>query len=291
MPFAANGAVRLFFETIGPADAPPVLLLNGAGKQAIDAHDGFCALLVARGFRVVRYDQRDTGRSTGFPAAGADASGVAAAIAAGRTPKLVYDAGDLAADAVAVLDAAGIERAHLFARSLGAYVAQVVALRHPERVASLTLAMAFSRSIGATVTPERLHALDSEHFASVDDFIARSLATARAVGNPAYFDAALLTAGAAAAWARGVHPGAAARHFAVGLAAADLRPALAALRLPVEVIGGALDRVVPAALAAETAVAISRATLTMLADMAHEGPPPLWPRWVEKFAASAARAI
>lgn len=290
MPFATNGKVRLFFEAIGPERAPVALLLNGAGKQAIDAPDGFCALLVERGFRVIRYDQRDTGRSSQFVSAGADAAGVAASLAAGESPSLAYDAGDLAADAIAVLDAADAHSANIFGRSLGAYIAQVVALQQPHRIRSMTLAMAFSRGIGGSVAPARLAQLDSEVFDSSADFVARAVATARLLGNPAYFDEVVLTADAERAWARGVHRGAAARHFAVGLAAADLRPALAGLRIPVQVIQGGLDRVIPVALGEETAASIAGAKLAVLSDMAHEGPAQLWLRWAEMFAANAAEA-
>ena len=148
MAFAQNGDVRLWYETIGPDDAPTVLLLNGAGKQAIDAPNGFCALLVDRGYRVVRYDQRDTGQSSDLADAGTNAAAVGAAISEGRTPTLLYDAHAMARDAIAVLDAAGATRAHLLGRSLGAYVAQLVALEQPRRIVSMTLAMAFSRGIG-----------------------------------------------------------------------------------------------------------------------------------------------
>lgn len=290
MPYAENGAVRLWFETIGPAAASPVLLLNGAGKQASDAPDGFCALLVAGGYQVIRYDQRDTGRSTDFAGAGTYSSSVAAAIAAGQTPELAYDASDLAADALAVLDAAGARQAHLFGRSLGAYVALQTALDRPERILSMTLAMVFSRGIGGAVSAERLAQLDAERIETAADFVQRTLASARALGNPDYFDADLLTADAGRAWHNGVHRGAAARHFAVGLAAKDIRPDLAALTMPVQLIAGALDRVIAPALVEETAAAIPGAKLAVLSDMAHEGPPQLWQRWADLFLANAASA-
>jgi pimeloyl-ACP methyl ester carboxylesterase len=291
LPFAENGSVRLWYETIGAENLPTVLLLGGAGKQSIDASDGFCTLLVAGGFRVIRYDQRDTGKSTNFACVGSNAAEVGAAIAAGRTPKLIYNAHDMAADAIAVLDAAGTHETHLFGRSLGAYVAQLVALDRPARIKSMTLAMAFSRGIGGSVTPERLAHLDAEIFETVDDLVKRTLATARAVGNPDYFDAARLTVDAERAWTRGMHRGASARHFAVGLAADDIRPQLAAVNMPVQFIVGALDRVIAPALAGESAAAMPGASLAILDDMAHEGPPQLWQRWADLFLANAARAI
>ena len=289
MPFAINGDVRLYYETLGDAADPAVLLLGGAGKQLIDFPDAFCGAIVARGFSVICFDQRDTGLSTGFAERGSDAVGVAEAIADGRTPDLPYTTADLAADAAAVLDAAGVARAHLFGRSLGAYVAQVVALDQPERVFSLTVVMAFSRAIGTSMPRPRLQALDADRFADAAHFANRQVATARAIGNPAYFDEAAIRAAAVHAFERGVPEASIARHFMLGLAAPDLRGMLGRLCMPVQIIHGALDTIIPLALAEETAAAIPQARLTVLDDMAHEGPPQLWKRWIDLLEANARR--
>ena len=287
MAFAQNGDVRLYYETIGNADAPPVLLLAGAGKQAIDFPDAFCTAIATRGFRVIRFDQRDTGLSTNFADFAPDLPGVAEAVAVGQAPRLAYTIDDLARDALAILDDLNMAQAHLFGRSLGGLAAQLLTLDHPERVLSLTLAMAFSRAIGGSMPAERLVKLDDERFTDADAFAARQFETARALGNPDYFDEALVRDAALAAFARGVPDGSIARHFAVGLTAPDLRPGLAALNLPVQVIHGPLDKVIPLDMARETAAAIPNARLTILDDMAHEGPPQLWDRWIDLFAANA----
>ncbi|HEX8484543.1 alpha/beta hydrolase [Sphingomonas sp.] len=286
MPFAINGDVRLYYETLGNAADPAVLLLGGAGKQLIDFPDAFCDAIVARGFSVIRLDQRDTGLSTGFAERGSDAVGVAEAIADGRTPDLPYTTADLAADVVAVLDAVGIARAHLFGRSLGAYVAQAVALQSRERALSLTLVMTFSRAIGTSVPRARLEALDAERFADAAHFAERQVATARAIGNPAYFNEPAIRAAAIRAFDRGVPEGSIARHFMLGLAAPDLRGVLGRLSMPVQIIHGALDTIIPLTLAEETAAAIPQARLTVLDDMAHEGPPQLWDRWIDLLEAN-----
>jgi len=290
MPFARNGKVRLFYECIGQRSDPAVLLLAGAGKQAIDFAEPFCAALVERGFHVIRFDQRDTGYSTDFSKVAPDAAGTAAAVAAGRTPTLPYTAADLAADAIAVLDASEVGQAHLFGRSLGSLIAQIVALEAPERVLSLTLAMPFSRAIGGGMAPERLAALDRETWPDAASFAVRQVETSRAVGNPAWFDEARICAEALAAYDRGVHAGAVARHFMVGLAAPDLRQRLATLSRPVQLIAGRLDKIISLALSEEVAAAIPGARLTIFDDMAHEGPPQLWDRWIDLFVANAERA-
>jgi pimeloyl-ACP methyl ester carboxylesterase len=290
MAFAQSGAVRLWFERLGRTRDPSVLLLNGAGKQGTDAPDAFCQMLIDRGFSVIRFDQRDTGKSTNFSGAGSDAVGVAAALADGQSPDLAYSARDLANDALAVLDAAEIERAHLLGRSLGSFVAQLLALDHPQRVQSLTLVMAFSRSIGGTTPPERLAQFDAEHFPNAEAFIARQIATAKALGNPDYFDQARIQSEAGLAFERGVHRGAISRHFAVGLAAPDLRARLSEINAPTQIVHGRLDKVIPLAMAKETASAIPDVCLAVLEDMAHEGPPQLWDRWIRLFVENAARA-
>lgn len=290
MAFARNGALRIYFECLGEDSAPAVLLLNGAGRQCIDFADPFCAAIVDRGFRVIRFDQRDTGFSSDFARHPPDAAGVADAIANGRKPSLPYSIEDLAADAVAVLNTAEADKAHLFGRSLGSLAAQIVALEHPGRVLSLTLAMAMSRAIGGGVPRDRLERLDAEDFADAASFAKRQVESSRLLGNPEYFDEDRTRAEAFQAFGRGVHPGATARHFMVGLAAPDLRERLAALDCPVQVIHGRLDKVIPLALAQETASAIPGARLAILEDMAHEAPPQLWRRWIDLFAANAAKA-
>lgn len=289
MPFATQGDVRLFYEVLGDPALPTVLLMSGAGKQGIDAPDAFYARLIERGYSVVRFDQRDTGLSTGFASAGADVVGVADAIAAGLAPDLPYPVEVLAADAFAVLDAVGVARVHVFSRSLGAYVAQLMALEAPDRIQSMTLVMAFSRAIGTGLPRERLERLAAEQFDDAAHFATRQVETARALGNPDYFDEATIRATAETAFERGVPAGSIARHFMMGLAATDLRPRLAALNLPVQVIHGRMDKIIPLALAEETAAAIPGAHFSILEDMAHEGPPQLWDRWIDLFVANASR--
>jgi pimeloyl-ACP methyl ester carboxylesterase len=289
MPFAIQGDVQLYFEVLGDQGLPTVLLLNGAGKQSIDAPDAFCAAIMARGFRVVRFDQRDTGLSTGFAHAGQDVVSVADALSAGQHPDLPYPVEALAADAFAVLDAASVRQVHIFGRSLGAYVAQLMALEAPERIQSMTLVMAFSRAIGAGLSRERLERLAAEQFDNAVHFATRQVETARALGNPKYFDEVLIRTTAETAFERGVPEGSIARHFMMGLAATDLRPELATLELPVQVIHGRMDKIIPLALAEETAAAIPHARLSILDDMAHEGPPQLWDRWIDLFVANTDR--
>ena len=130
MPFATNGDVRLCWESFGDPGAPAILLINGLGSQMTRWPEGFCALLVARGYRAIRFDNRDAGLSTGFGEGEA------------------YTLEDMAADAMAVLDAAGVEAAHLAGVSMGGMISQVIAADHAHRTLSLTSIMSTSSASG-----------------------------------------------------------------------------------------------------------------------------------------------
>ena len=134
-----NG-LRLAYASHGPAEGPPVLLVAGTGMQLIDWPPELVAELVRRGYRVIAYDHRDMGRSSRMTSAGLpDTTAIGAALRAGKPAPLAYGLRDMARDAVGLLDALGVARAHLVGVSMGGDIAQYVAIDHPERVASLTL--------------------------------------------------------------------------------------------------------------------------------------------------------
>jgi pimeloyl-ACP methyl ester carboxylesterase len=128
--------IRLWSEELGDPAAPPILLVMGANASAMGWPDEFVGLLVRGGYRVIRYDHRDTGKSTAVPAAEA-----------------TYDMGDLARDAVAVLDAHGVDRAHVVGLSMGGIIGQLLAVTHPDRLRSLTLALTGALDMGTTDEP------------------------------------------------------------------------------------------------------------------------------------------
>jgi len=275
--------VQLHYETFGLRGDDTVLLLCGAGRQGRDYDDGFCARLAAAGFRVIRYDARDTGLSTALTDRPSRLVEVYDAVKAGKHPPLAYGLEALAADAIAILDADGAGRTHLFGRSLGSAVAQMAALVQPDRFASLMLVIAFSRSLSDTLTREGLERIENERFDDVETFVARQIRSAMSIGSPAYFDPDRVAAEARAAYTRGVHHGGSARHFATGVAAPDLRPRLRHLALPSLIVHGALDKVIPLSFAQETAAALPRSRLEVMADMGHDGPPVLQIRWLDLF--------
>lgn len=280
MGFASNGQARLYFETFGPDNAPAVLLCGGTGRQLTDYDAEFCDALVAAGYRAIRFDSRDVGLSSSFAQYPANLAAVYRAALGDGTACPVYGLSDMAGDALAVLVAAGAERAHLVGRSLGGAVAQQVAITAPERVASLTLIMTNSRSIVADIAPATIERVAGEVLVDGEDYVARQLRAAGANALSCDFDEARITAEAGLAWQRGVYPGAIARHFAVAISMPDLRAGLSRLAVPTVVIHGAQDRTIPLAYAQETAAAIPGARLVVIDDMGHDGSPRVRRLWL-----------
>jgi pimeloyl-ACP methyl ester carboxylesterase len=160
MEAAVGRGITLDCEDLGDASAPAILLVMGLGMPGVAWPDPFVDGLVAGGFRVIRFDNRDCGRSTKL--AGGSGRGLRVAIAQAllrRPVSAPYSLDDMAADAVGLLDALGIPRAHVVGVSMGGMIAQIVAARHPARVASLTSIMASTGNPGLRVTLGRPRAL------------------------------------------------------------------------------------------------------------------------------------
>ena len=288
MAFATNGAVTIYYERMAAGDGPVVILLAGAGRPSTDFDYGFCAPLIAAGFVPLRIDSRDTGRSTALVDAVPDLHAIKAAALGQRDAPPPYGIADMAADVLAVMDAEKIGAAHLVGRSIGGLVAQQLAVAHSDRVLSLSLVMAMSRSMADAVPDAALDRLAADHIPDENSYAARQLGVAQANGIAADFDAGRVAEEARTAWRHGVHRGGTARHFAASLAAPDLRPALGALCVPTLILHGRHDKVIPVARALETAEAISGAIIEIDEQMAHDGPPRLRAAWGARIAAHLA---
>ena len=129
MPVARNGDVEIYYETFGDRDDPALVLVNGLGSQCINFAVEWCELFVAEGYRVIRFDNRDVGLSTHFTDAPLDENGAP------------YTLADMAADAVSVLDAAGVDKAHVMGVSMGGMIVQQLAIHHRERLLTMTSVM------------------------------------------------------------------------------------------------------------------------------------------------------
>src|SRR5580700_327074 len=149
MPHARANGLQIYYETHGPHDAEPVLLIMGLGAQMTRWSPAFYGKLADAGYRVILFDNRDIGLSEKLESAGApDIGAVVAAIQAGRAPDVAYTLADMAADAAALLDALGIERAHIVGASMGGMIAQLVAADFPEKTLSLTSIMSSTGNPG-----------------------------------------------------------------------------------------------------------------------------------------------
>jgi pimeloyl-ACP methyl ester carboxylesterase len=287
MPRAHGNGVELEYETVGHQAGRPLLLVQGLGAQLTSVEDGLCHELASRGFLVIRYDNRDAGLSTWFDQA---RPVNLAAVWSGDHSTLAYTLEDMADDAVAVLDAAGVEAAHVVGVSLGGMIAQLLATRYPERVLSLASVMSTTgdRAVGQP-TGEAASVMMSPMPGDRERFIEQAVANARAISSgTAYpFDEEAVRRGAARGYDRAYHPKGTGRQLAAILAAGDRTPALGQIRAPTLVVHGEEDQVIGVSGGEATAAAIAGARLLRVPGLGHELPPGFWPTLADALVANA----
>ena len=287
--YARNGAVQIAYDRLAGSGGDPLLLVMGLAVSRFWWPAGLGRAFAEQGFAVARYDQRDAGQSTRMPDTGG--SNPFAALARRRG---AYSAEDMTDDAIAVLDALGWERAHVFGASLGGIIAQRIALRHPGRVLSVTSAMAMPSDAvgirgGRYIRPGLLARLARAKFPEGrDGDIQLSLMLAREVASPAYpFDE-----DAAREWIeREADSGprdTRAQSRQVG--APWHGPKLRELHKPVLVLHGDRDPILRASAARATAKAVDGARLVILPGVGHDLPAPLWPQIAREVRRLADRA-
>ena len=277
MPQTTNNAVTLEYETHGDPGNPPLLLIMGLGAQLTLWPIELVEALVARGYFVIRHDNRDIGLSTKFTEAGVpDMSSVVMALMAGKKPDIPYTLSDMAGDAMAVLDAAGVTKAHIVGASMGGMIAQLVAVEHPDRVLSLTSIMSSTGNPALPpARPEAMAALTAPMPSDADlaAILERGAVVSKAIGSPGYpADAARLRANVTRDFKRSFHPTGATRHMAAIVADGDRRARLKNVTAPTLVIHGADDPLVPVEGGRDTAAAISGATILEVPGMGHDLP-------------------
>ncbi len=285
--FAQIGPVELCYETLGSDDAPPLLLVMGLGSQMIFWDEEFCAMLVDAGYRVIRFDNRDNGRSTVFRDAPAPTLRQLVLRDRRASP---YRLDDLAADAVGLLGHLGIERAPVVGASMGGMIVQLMAINHPERVSSLVSIMSTtgSRRVG-NPKPAMLLRLLRRPARDRDGYIADTVAMLQAIGSRTYPpEPARLRSLAERSYERGFHPAGTARQLAAINSTTNRTRRLKALRIPATVIHGTEDPLIAPSGGRATARAIRGSSLLMLAGMGHDLPQPLWPQIVAAIAQTAA---
>lgn len=278
MPFARNGATELCFEVAGDPAGHPLLMVSGYTAQLCSWPDGLVDAFVAAGCFVVRFDNRDAGCSSRTPPPAPSLGDVVSG--AVRAPYLLAD---MALDALAVLDAVGIDRAHVWGSSMGGMIAQTLAIDHPDRVRSLTSVMSTTGNprVGMP-SPEALHALRAPMPTDREGFIEATVARGRVTNGP-LVDPEQLRVRAAREYDRGYSDEAGAFQMAAIVASGDRTERLRGLQVPTTVIHGACDPLIAPSGGEATAAAIPGARLVMLELMGHNQPARYWPTYTAEL--------
>ncbi|MGY1778937.1 alpha/beta fold hydrolase [Geodermatophilus sp. SYSU D01036] len=277
----ANG-IEIAYETFGYPSARPLLLIMGAGAQMLLWHEDTCQALVDRGFFVIRFDNRDTGLSTHLH----DAVPDVAAAAAGDLSSAAYTLEDMADDVAGLLDALGLDSAHIAGVSLGGMVGQTLAVRQPARVRSLTSMMS-----APALPVDRMGAEAQPPATSREEYVEQVLQLFRRVGSPGYrTDEAWLADVAGRSYDRAYDPAGAVRQVLAVLASGDRTEQLRGIRVPTLVVHGEADPVFPVAGGRATAAAIAGAELLVLPGVGHSLPREVWPTILDALVRTADRA-
>ncbi|SDE27109.1 alpha/beta fold hydrolase [Auraticoccus monumenti] len=279
--------IRISYETFGEPGGVPLLLVFGLGGQMIWWPDEFCAALAERGFHVVRFDNRDSGRSE--PMSGT-ARPVRSLLRVSRPP---YTLEDLADDAVALLDHLGLASAHVVGISMGGMIAQVVAIRHPERVRSLTSIMSTTGrpTVGFPTRWAVLRSLGRPTPVDPQGYTAATLARLHQLKARAFpFDEEYAVRLLERTLARGLSAEGSARQLAAVLAAPDRTRALRRVDVPALVVHGTTDPLVHVSGGRATARALPRAELLLVRGMGHDLPLGAWPAILGGIVRTAVRA-
>jgi pimeloyl-ACP methyl ester carboxylesterase len=287
--FCRVGDIEICFETFGDPADPALLLVMGLGTQMLGWHEDFCTDLAGRGFHVIRYDNRDIGRSTILTSAPVPSLGQ---ILRRDKRAASYTLAEMAADGVGVLDHLGIDRAHVVGVSMGGMIAQTIAARRPERVLTLTSIMSSTgsrwrgqpalrtyRSFLRPVSTDRA------------TYIAETAALFDIIGSPGFdHDPEDLRDLLGRMYDRGHDGGSVTRQLAAILASGDRTAELRRITAPTLVIHGTKDRLVNKSGGKATARAIPGARLLMIEGMGHDLPRGAWPQLIDAIVDNAGRA-
>jgi len=285
---AKVGDLDICYESFGSPEDPAMLLVMGLGTQMLGWPEPFCEQLAGRGFFVIRYDNRDSGRSTHFK---------------GRKPPTIkqlllrdksaahYTLADMAQDGIGLLDHLGIERAHVAGVSMGGMIAQVMAARHPDRVLSLASIMSNTGHRWKGMPGLRAYPIFMRRPAdNREGAIESTLSTFRLIGSPDFpLDEEELRRIAQLSYERGYNPAGTARQLAAILASGDRVQELRGITAPTVVIHGTRDLMVRPSGGRETAKAIPGARLVEIEGMGHDLPRGVWERIVDAIVSNTER--
>lgn len=283
MPTLNANGIRIAFDTAGDPKAPPLLLVHGLGMQLTAWPDEFVDGLVELGFYVIRFDNRDCGLSTKFEQAGVPNLGLAwLKSKLGWPLRAAYRLDDMAEDAIGVLSALGVARAHVVGVSMGGMICQILAARYPQRILSLTSIMSSSCRRGLPGPANKIRKLLGGRPADpgdIESIIDYGVALMRAIGSPSYpTPDKVLRKRVARSVHRSYCPSGVARQMMAVAASGDRCAQLSTITVPSLVIHGAADPLVPPACGEDTASRIPGARLEIIEGMGHDLPPQLLER-------------
>ncbi|MGH9132739.1 MAG: alpha/beta fold hydrolase [Ilumatobacteraceae bacterium] len=293
MPRATlSSGIELEYETFGSPSDPTLLLVMGFAVQLIHWDVAFCEMLAGAGYRVVRFDNRDSGLSTHLDGQTTDPMAVMAAMMNGDpAPEVPYLLSDMASDAIGLLDHLGVDRAHLVGASMGGMIVQTMAIEHPDRVASMVSVMSMpgDPEVGQPA-PEAMAVLLRTPPSDREEYIEAATATV-VFASKKHVDVERIRRTAASAFDRAFYPEGATRQLAAIWASGDRSEQLREVRVPSLVIHGRDDTLISLSGGERTAELIPGANLFVLADMGHDFPEPLWPLIVNAITSHTAAAI
>jgi pimeloyl-ACP methyl ester carboxylesterase len=284
----ANG-LEICYQTFGEDTDPPLLLITGLGAQMILWDDEFCSRLAARGYRVIRFDNRDIGKSSKIDGPRPDLAKAFFQLRPGETLAAPYLLRDMAADAIGLLDFLRIGRAHVVGASMGGMIAQEFAIHWPQRVRTLT-------SIMSTTGDPALPPPDPEIFGlflappprTAEEYVEANVLIDRAFRNGGFpEEEARVRQTAVRMAARGMSPEGGARQMLAVVASGSRKASLPQIKAPTLVIHGADDPLVPLAAGEDTANSIPGARLVVIEKMGHALPMAVWPRVIDEISAIA----
>ncbi len=274
MPRASANGIELEYETFGDPGDQPLVLISGLATQMISWLEPFCELLVSRGFFVIRFDNRDVGLSTWMEAAGPP--DIAAALRGEGHP--AYQLDDMAADVAGLLDSLGIPAAHLVGASMGGFIAQLVAINHPDRVLSLTSIMSGpGGSDEVEPTPEGAAVLIAAPPDTREERIELAMTIHRTLaGAGDQLDGGVERARAERSIDRAYYPLGVGRQLVAIMAAGSRLEGLKRLRVPTLVVHGTDDILVPIENGRRVSAAVPGAQLLEIQGMGHDIPERVW---------------
>jgi pimeloyl-ACP methyl ester carboxylesterase len=284
----ANG-IELCYQEMGDPDGEPLLLVMGLATQMIAWDEGFCGLLAERGFRVVRFDNRDIGRSTKLRSAGVPRR---VDMMLGRRGSAPYLLRDMAADTAGLMDHLDLDSAHVVGASMGGMIVQTMAIEYPQRVRSMVSIMSNTGSRWTGMPSRKAMAvLLGRPPRGREQAVERAVKTFGVIGSPGYpFEEERVRQIAGRSYDRGHSAAGVLRQLHAITASGDRTQALHGVRAPATVIHGNRDPLVRSAGGRATARALPNARLKMIDGMGHDLPRQLWPVFTEEIASNAARA-